>query len=51
MVIPIDDPQMPGASVPNTPIKMSDFEVAASRRRPPRLDEHGDSLRREFGAG
>jgi CoA:oxalate CoA-transferase len=51
MVIPIDDPQMPGASVPNTPIKMSDFEVAASRSRPPRLDEHGDSLRREFGAG
>jgi len=51
MIIPIDDPQMPGASVPNTPIKMSDFEVATSRRRPPRLDEHGDSLRREFGSG
>jgi len=51
MIIPIDDPQMPGASVPNTPIKMSDFEVATSRRRPPRLDEHGDALRREFGSG
>lgn len=51
MIIPIDDPQMPGASVPNTPIKMSDFEGATSRRRPPRLDEHGDALRREFDLG
>jgi len=51
MIIPIDDPQMPGASVPNTPIKMSGFDVATTRRRPPRLDEHGDALRSEFGLG
>ena len=38
-----------GLPVPGTPLKMSTYEDPPVRRPAPRLDEHGDAVRAEFG--
>jgi len=38
-----------GLPVPGTPLKMSAYDDPVVRRAAPRLDEHGDAVRAEFG--
>ena len=51
MLVPVADPDAGTLRLAGLPIKMSACEDRATRPPAPRLNEHGDRLRAEFGAG